>query len=204
MYLAAGLYCDGRSSPVKIRNMSESGALIDSAGAPPVGSLVQLVRGTLIAHGLVAWSSGSRCGMRFSGRVDVAQWRAAPANAEQQRVDDVVRLVKAGAIPLPLPARADAEASLEIADGGEQLAGDVRRISRLLDGLSEELAGDPLIVERHGPSLQHLDIAAQVLAAIEAILIGERNAGSTNLQDLRRSADQALIRDEQSRFNSTS
>src|SRR4051812_20135059 len=97
IYLAAVLYCDGISSAVKIRNISATGALLEGEGLPAAGALVQLIRGGLIAHGLVAWSDSGRCGLRFSGTIDVPHWRM--INSDQQRVDEVVRLVKAGAVP---------------------------------------------------------------------------------------------------------
>ena len=107
LYLGAALYCDGSSTPARIRNMSAEGALVEAAVLPEIGALVQLVRGTLIVHGLVIWCAEGRCGLKFSGAVVVQQWRTAPANAEQHRVDEVVSLVKAGAVPLPVAAHSE-------------------------------------------------------------------------------------------------
>jgi len=194
LYLAAALYCDGLSSPVKIRNISSAGALVEGMVVADTGSLVQLVRGGLIVHGLVAWSVDGRCGIKFSGTVDVQQWRAVPGNCEQQRVDEVVRLVKAGAVPLPVPPLAGPE---QIGDPAAEISGDLRRALALLDRLGEALAGDPEIVTRHGTALQKLDIAMQVLSAVEAIVTGESDPeiDATKLSGLRRSADQALQRE---------
>ena len=191
LYLAAALYCDGFSSPVKIRNISSAGALLEGPAIPDPGSLVQLVRGALIVHGLVAWSADGRCGIKFSGTVDVQQWRAVPGNSEQQRVDEVVRLVKAGAVPLPVPPLVRSE---ELGDPGADLSTDLRRALDLLDRLGEALAGDEELVTRHTTALQNLDIAMQVIAAIGAIVTGESDPeiDATKLSGLRRSADQAL------------
>lgn len=196
IYLAAALYMDGCSSPIKIRNMSATGALLEGSVIPRVGSLVQLVRGTLIAHGLVAWATDARCGLKFSGRVDVQSWRAAPTNAEQQRVDEVVRLVKAGAVPLPVPPLGQGRPEDRAAAGTSELASDLRQVSELLDKLGNELASDPDIVTRHGPALQHVDIAMQMIAAIEAIIADHQNLEPTTMKlvGLRRSAEQALQR----------
>jgi hypothetical protein len=38
MFVMAVLYCDGCSAPVRIRNLSRSGALIESAVIPPDGA----------------------------------------------------------------------------------------------------------------------------------------------------------------------
>lgn len=195
IYLAAALYCDGSSSPVKIRNISETGAMIEGAPFPSLGSLVQLVRGGLIVHALVAWATEDRCGLKFSGCVDVQQWRAGPTNGEQQRVDDIVRLVKAGAVPLPVPYLAQpAEPSCSEVDEAAVICGDLKRAAALLASLGEALAGDPEIVGRHGSRLQNLDIAMQVIAGVEATLAGHNDSGNdaVKLAGLRRSADQAL------------
>jgi hypothetical protein len=195
LYIAAALYCDGSPSPVKIRNISATGALVEGAVIPSVGALVQLVRGGLIVHGLVAWCVDGRCGLKFSGCVDVQQWRAVPSNSEQQRVDEVVRLVKAGAVPLPVPplSQLSPEAGN---DSGAELSGDLQRASELLDNLGAVLAGDPDIVTRHGAAMQNLDIAMQVIAAVQAIIAGhcDFEIDGAKLQGLRRSADQALQR----------
>jgi hypothetical protein len=191
LYLSAALYCDGFSSPVKIRNISSAGALVEGLDIPDAGSLVQLVRGGLIVHGLVAWSAEGRFGIKFSGTVDVQQWRSVPGNSEQQRVDEVVRLVKAGAVPLPVPPLVRPE---EIGHPSEGLSGDIRRALELLDRLGEVLARDEEVVTRHGTALQNLDIAMQVIAAVGAIVTGESDPeiDATKLSGLRRSADQAL------------
>ena len=192
---AAALYCDGCSAPVRIRNMSVTGALVEGAALPDVGALVQLVRGGLIVHALVVWVAGGQCGLKFSGGVDVQEWRAGPLNGEQERVDEVVRLVKAGAVPLPVAPLAPAGP----AQGGRlraRLGGDLRRARELLDDLGGALASDPGIVERHGPKLQNLDIAMQVIAAVEAGIAEQRDLTTigVKLLGLRRSAAQALRR----------
>ena len=195
LYLAAALYCDGSSSPVKIRNISTTGALVEgTATIPAAGSLVQLVRGGLIVHGLVAWCSKGRCGLKFSGSVDVQQWRASPSNSEQQRVDEIVRLVKAGAVPLPVPPLSQIAAPEEFHETNTDLSADLARASKLLENLGGVLASDPNIVTQHGTALQNLDIAMQVIAAVEAIIAGESDLeiDATKLPGLRRSADQAL------------
>lgn len=194
LYLAAALYCDGSSSLVKIRNISSTGALVEGRLVPAPGSLVQLVRGELIVHGLVAWSADARCGLKFSGTVDVQEWRAAPRNCQQQRVDEIVRLVKAGAVPLPVRPLVHGNHELAPGDAGADPREDLQRASKLLEALGGALASDPEIVARHGTALQNLDIALQVIAAVEATISG--NAGLefdvTKMLGLRTSADQAL------------
>jgi hypothetical protein len=189
------LYSDGCSTPVKIRNIASTGALVEGGAVPGAGSLVQLVRGGLIVHCLVAWSADGRCGLKFSGRIDVQRWCAFPANLEQQRVDEVVGLVKAGAVPLPVAALACPDDCNDPSDTS-YLSRDLRRVSGLLDSLGDVLTSDPDLVSRYGAELQNLDIAVQVIAALEAALTGdvEVHNGGSKLAGLRRSAYQALQR----------
>ena len=190
LYLAATLYCDDHSFPVKIRNISSTGALLESRTMLTAGVLVQLVRGSLIVHGLVAWAEDGRYGLKFSGSVDVQQWRATPMNAEQQRVDDVVRLVKAGAVPLPINAP-----SPDRPDDANELSADLQRASALIGKLADRLAKDSIVVALYATELQNLDIAIQIIAAVEGILIGKTDlgTGTAKFASLRKSADQALI-----------
>jgi hypothetical protein len=191
LYLAATVYHDGHPSPVKIRNISSAGALLESRSDLPSGALIQLVRGNLIVTGLVAWSSDGRYGLKFSGGIDVQQWRANPANAEQQRIDEVVRLVKAGAVPLAIHTTAT-----DLPSDIEGLSDDLQRASDLLETLSDRLAKDGIVVAQYPCELQNLDIALQVIAAVGAILSGENDlaTGAVKFINLRRSADQALGR----------
>lgn len=194
--LSAVLYCEGLPASVRVRNMSPGGAMIEGPVLPETGAIFQLVRGSLIVHGLVIWSADGRCGLQFSGSVDVAQWQGAPTNSQQQRVDDIVRLVKAGAVPLPVPALGAAATAAEPAQAGEELPQDLKRVADLLVQLGDELAADDDVILAHGTALQNLDIAAQVvLAVIERLTGGEGRAESgAKLEGLRRSADQALQR----------
>jgi len=189
IYRTAILSSKSASSPVKIRNISSTGALIEGPAVPTVGTAVQLFRGDLTVRAHVAWTAGDRCGLKFSASVDVDQWRAASDNLHQQRVDEVVRLVKAGAVPLPTLARWGERD--EECDSGP----DLRRISGLLEILVELLASDPDLLRRHGPALQNLDIAIQMLATLDSAEDAPSPADrATKLEGLRRSADQALQR----------
>jgi hypothetical protein len=189
LYLAASLYCDGQSVSVKIRNLSPNGALLEVPAPVPASGLVQLVRGPLIVHALVIWSEGGRCGLKFSGVIDIQRWRLAPANAEQQRVDDIVRIVKTSAVPLPAPTQEEAELKED-----RPLSADLKLATELLARLGDRLAGDDAVVASHGADLQNLDIAMQMIGAVEAMLSGQSDLATdaTKIISLRRSADQAL------------
>ena len=195
IYLAAALRSNGCSSPVRIKNIAATGALVEGGAVPSAGTNVQLVRGDLIVHCLVAWCVNGRCGLKFSGSIDVQRWCAVPANLEQQRADEIVALVKAGAVPLPVPALRASEGCNEASNAAAQLSSDLQRVSGLLDSLGDTLTSDPDLVSRYGSELQNLDIAVQVIASLQAALTSDvalQDGGK--LANLRRGADQVLQR----------
>jgi hypothetical protein len=169
MFIAGMLYWGKSSAPARIRNMSTSGALVEAPALPPAGTSVRVARGSLDAHGVVAWVGTGRCGIRFTSQVAVREWLTPPRNCRQPLVDQMVLAVKLGA-DLPSagrqpPADHVAEASITL-----QLASDLREAAVLLDLLSADLAGDPALLRQHAPSLQNLDIAGQTLNAVIAAL----------------------------------
>jgi hypothetical protein len=189
MFLAAALAGPGYSVPVKIRNMSATGALVEAGSVPERGAAVQLVRGRLRASAEVAWCVAGKCGLRFSGLVNVKEWLAPAANQEQHRIDEAVRLLKAGAVPLGA-----ASQSRETVSSAE-LASDLDSVRRLLDAHCDCIAGDAAYVAQFGEQLQNLDIALQVVAAVADLLIcgpDDQLQTASRLKSLRASCFQAL------------
>lgn len=180
MFLAAVMRAGGERTPAKVRNMSQNGAMIESSVTPSVGTIVDVVRGALVARGTVIWSSENRCGVRFSSDVSVKDWLSAPTQVQQQRVDDIVALVKAGGASLILEDDA--------ANGPrspEQLVDDIGAVVLLLQDLEDDLAGSDATLERHGVKLQSLDIAVQMLRAVTHELTLDGSEGSVSLARLR-------------------
>lgn len=192
MFIAAALQGEDFSSPVKVRNMSVTGALAEGPTMPRSGAQVRLVRGSLSASARVAWSAQGRCGLHFSSLVCVRDWLAPPANVAQRQVDEVVGLLKLGALPMPKRRTTPADAS----GGDRQLlyGEDLRRASRLIELLSDELAGDERVVERHLAALQSLDIVIQTVSAVADGLAesADGQAVARRLENLRASCVQAL------------
>lgn len=190
MFLAAVLRAGTGQAPVRVRNMSRTGAMIETPVTPAPGAKVALMRGALVAHGMIVWSSSNRCGVRFSSEVSVKDWLAAPNKKQQQRVDDMVALVKAGG----------SESHSEDTDlrgprSQEQLVDDLGAVVSLLQNLEDDLAGSDETLARHAVKLQNLDIAMQMLRAVACELTPSRSEGSmrvASLEDLRASSSQAL------------
>jgi hypothetical protein len=192
MFLAAVLKGDGFSAPVRIRNMSGTGALVEGAAAPGRGSSVRLIRGSLMIPAQVAWSVAARCGLSFASTVSVQEWLAPPSNREQKRVDDTFRVMKAGAIPLPIgqqPHDATSPAELGI---------DLRAAARLLESHCDHVLGDPRALALYGERLQNLDIVLQTIGAVADMLTGacDELQTASRLQNLRMSARQAIERED--------
>ena len=189
LYLAASIYRDGAAHPVKIRNISATGALIEVRTSFAPGSLVRLVRGPLSVHGLVLWTEAGKLGLKFSESINVSRWGKTATNAEQQRVDDIVRLVKACAVPPPV----NVPPGLTPFDIEGPLA-DLRRAANLLGRLGDRLAADGIVVASYPAELQNLDIAIQMIEAVRLLLESaqEPATDSAKVASLRKSADQAL------------
>lgn len=188
LFMGATLHAADGTHQVKIRDLSAAGAQIEISVPLEVGSGVTLVRGSLRVLCRVTWCVGRRCGLQFTSPISVSDWMANSLNQQQQRVDQVVALAKAGAIPVEVSAKRIGVTSALTAE-------DLRRVSRLLENLGDALASDPMTVEKHGIQLQNLDIASQSLAALaEAVEIdgAVSEVILDRLSELRTSCTEAL------------
>lgn len=193
MFLGALLRAPGFSAPVRVRNMSVTGALVEGAAVPESGTEVQLVRGSLTVPSVVAWSIERRCGLRFSSLACIRDWLAPLSNSAQQRVDETVRVLKLGALPMPqrpVPHRTDSPHALPSA----QFAEDLERVARLIESLGDDLANDMDTLRRHIEKLQNLDIALQTIGVVADALTGRADEAMTlaRMENLRASCAAAL------------
>jgi hypothetical protein len=167
MFVTAVLYGDRGPAPVRIRNMSRSGALIESTEIPAEGSKVRLSRGSLSVRGQVVWLKEDRAGIRFDAAIAVADWLPRGNRPDsQQQVDDMIHACRSSAPPrqggggtAPVPATPEA----------------IRQLLDLKDALAAaagELAGDPAIAVAHPTALQAIDVAAQKLERLALLLAG--------------------------------
>jgi hypothetical protein len=151
MFVLATLYAGGASAPVKIRNLSPTGALIEGKRIPPPATKVSLRRGSLAVSGQVMWCGDGRAGLNFEAPAAVAHWLpGGEALIKQARVDAIFNgsggLAASDAAP-------DATTPFEIV-----------KVQRLLLSLAEALADDAQAVVRYAAELQALDVAAELLA----------------------------------------
>ena len=197
LMLAAEIEQDGRRQPVRIRNLSETGALIEGSALPEKGAALVLHRADFHIGATIAWSGGGRSGIHFDRPVSVPQWTgtaipsaAGSALRDQGRVDAFQAEARAAPIvpPAPLPpasAAAGEEARLAIR---ARLADELAYVRRLLDSMGDELVNEPIIVSHHGRTLQSIDLASQILGHLSNVLVADDPAGAVErigMEDLR-------------------
>ena len=196
LLLAATAEVGGRHLPIRIRNLSESGALIEGAGLPEAGLPIILVRGELQVAATVAWAVGSRRGVRFAGPTPVNEWtggKPKPIDCtglrDQRRVDAIQADARAHPVTGRALRSAEPPATHPVAaDLDNRLADELGYVQRLLEGLGDELIADLLLIQRHGKSLQSLDLVGQILGHVSAILRAEDKAAiveDIGMEDLR-------------------
>lgn len=163
MFVMATISAASAWGPVKVRNLSPSGALIEGAVLPAAKEKVCLRRGPLRVTGEVVWCGSGQAGLRFLSRVEVKEWLPASGNRlAQQRVDELVQQVRGEGSPCR-PSVISETAELHPI-GGSQLV----ELATALEALGNDLAGDAGVVDRHFSKLQTLDIAAQLLRKLSA------------------------------------
>ena len=153
VFLTATLDCGGRTMPVRIRNLSARGALVDGKALPPAGTRVRLLRGRLSALGEIAWETEVQGGLKFDGDVDVASWVQRLGHSGQERVDGVIAALRSGEAPPKFKDKPAAQESLPV-------------ISAALDQICERLASHPAMSIELGEDLMKLDAIAQSLRRI--------------------------------------
>jgi hypothetical protein len=181
LMLSASIEAGTLKAQVRIRNLSETGAMIEGAALPDVGTPLILRRLELEIGAMTVWRAPGRCGIRFGGTAAVDEWVAGarsprPADRGQARVDAIQSAVRRAA---PLPS-ADVPASRIPLDSDElesRIAEELAYVGRLLDAVGDELTENPIILQRHGRALQNFDVARQILVHLSAIL-GSRDRGA--------------------------
>lgn len=140
MFLSASLVTGTTALPVRVRNLSSRGALLDGALFPPVGTMVGLIRGELSANGLIAWHSNGHAGISFTVDIHVDAWVKRAGHAGQQRVDEALAALRR---EQSAPAAAHAPEGPTLGELSDQLHAICERIA-CMPSLSLEL-GEELV-----------------------------------------------------------
>lgn len=162
LFVMATMHAGTRSGPVKVRNLSQYGALIEGSGLPESGTEVRLCRAELEIAGRLVWCANGRAGLRFQAPVAVAEWLPGGLpNAGEQRADRMVQQFKGTGVALSNSSTDSDKARCEDVSVAE-----LNRLRKAIESLAEDLATDPAVVDRYGEKLQMLDIAAQTLGKL--------------------------------------
>jgi hypothetical protein len=194
LMLAASIESAGTRAPVRIRNLSETGAMLDGAALPAPGAALILVRADIQVPASVVWCEGGRCGIRFDNvAATVDEWITGKRTAVfqgqqgQARVDAIQNVVRSGAA-LPSEAGMPRGMAVSPAELERRIAEEIIYVRRLIDTLGEELVEDPVMLQRHSRVLQNLDRASQVLDHLGSVLGADDRVAAAKavvMQDLR-------------------
>jgi hypothetical protein len=153
LFVAATLYSDAGSAAVRVRNMSQSGALIETSVVPDPGTAVVLKRGSLQAPGRIAWEAEGKAGIAFSARVNVGDWLSPQVRGHQEQVDEIISGLRSGK-------QAGGVADGSSIAGDPSIDAELQALRADLVRLGDGLAGDSILVATH-PEVQLVDIALQ-------------------------------------------
>jgi len=192
LLLSASIESATLKAPVRIRNLSESGALLEGAAFPDVGGVLTLRRLEIAIDAAVVWRSGSRCGVQFKGKAAVADWVSGTLSrsshdVEQARVDGIQAAVRAGQ-PIPASAGRSVAPPVVDADLDRRIAEELAYVKRLLEIVGDELTDAPIVVQRYSRSLQSFDLACQILGHLSTVLTASNRGAAVEavgMEDLR-------------------
>jgi hypothetical protein len=193
LLLTATIRSQGVTAPVRIRNLSEKGAMVDGQALPEPGASIILQRLEVEMRGVVAWRAEGRCGIRFEGAASVDEWVAGRRAPEtifgqgQSRVDQIQAAIRGGRDIADEDVPAVSRPEL-ITDVEARVAEELDHVQRMLDDVAGDLIGDMALLQRHGDALQRFDNACQILNQLSAILKAKDRAAAiagVNLEALR-------------------
>lgn len=166
VFLAGVIHCGGSSFPVRIRNLSATGALVEGEDMPAAAGRVRLQRGPHSTSATIVWSNPSACGVRFEAAVPVNEWIAyGRGHKGQQRVDAMLASARAGG------GDSGTESSTPAAGIGHQhVAGQLELLVIELQQIGLDLSAMTLFTPEDIGALQRLDIATQKLAGLTAMV----------------------------------
>ncbi len=153
VFLSASLIVGAVPLPVRVRNMSRHGALLDGGSLPAPGARIRLIRGGLSVDGEVAWQHDCQAGISFSGEIDVGAWVKKVGHSGQQRVDEAIAALRRNQ---SLPANQAPQAP------------SLGRIGEELQAICDRLASSSSITVEFGEELVKLDTLAQTLQQLSA------------------------------------
>ena len=158
VFLAAVLASAGGSAPVRVRNISNRGALIDGDLLPKEGSEVELHRGRLTARGEIAWLAGGQCGLRFDEEIAVREWVQAVGHVGQDQVDRAIAALRHSHRGKVIHAKSSEQTPPQM---------DLPTIANEIDSICERLVNSPKLFIELGEELVKLEALTQQIRTID-------------------------------------
>jgi hypothetical protein len=173
LFLAATIRFDGNVEPIRIRDLSASGARIEGSTLPEIGAAADITRGTMLASGRVMWREAKACGFRFDEPLPLEDWIPTRITPEQVLVNRLVERATTGDAEA-LPGLAAPRPQERLADAlPKRLAEELAYVTRLIESFGDDLSGEPLILTRYSEKLQNLDLSTKILRQVAALLVAD-------------------------------
>jgi hypothetical protein len=162
---AAAIICFGQArASVRIRNISNGGALIECPEPPGPGTELRLIRGSLSAVGRIRWTEGTKAGVAFGDQLDVTSWLASCAfRGHQERVDEIVSAIRMDSGQASGDANAEGPA---LAMDSQELIEMLVQVQHRIQHAAETMALDPAVLRGHGAGLQALDATVRIVRGL--------------------------------------
>lgn len=173
LFLVAILSSGTAVTTVRIRNLSASGALIESSELPPVGAPISIRRASLAADGVVVWRSANQAGVAFNANLYVSDWLPKNSRATQCTVDELIYNVKNCHNDQSDQRRPALPPASHNADFAE-----LTSLRCDLVTLADRLVQDVVLVATH-PEIQLLDVAIQKIDRILKQKVAENSSASS-------------------------
>lgn len=193
LMLAATIKSEGLEAAVRIRNLSETGAMIEGPALPLPDKRLILRRSGVEIGARVVWHEAGRCGIQFEGTIAVEEWAGGtrvgspPDVSGQARVDAIQAAIRSGAA-VSAEQATQAPTAQGAADLNARLANELAYVRRLLDAIGDDLVRDPIMVQRHGQALQRFDSVCQMIGHLSAVVGAaepQEAARQVTMEDLR-------------------
>ncbi len=161
-FLTATMQVKGKACPVKVKNLSPRGAMIEAPDIPEVGCTITVTRGELGAAAEVVWTEANHFGVRFTEKVDVPRWSIEAG----YQSDSIPCLPAARPISKLDKRKLDLDDTILLS----RISDEISYLGRVMETISDVLSSDPLLRHRHARSIQDLVISEEMLDQIAAVL----------------------------------
>jgi hypothetical protein len=119
------LHCNGQRTPIRVRNISATGAMVQCSEVVPNGAEAMLeLSETVSVHGTIGWVVGDQVGLRFHGHFDVTQLARSTPQIAPQRWERPAYLNKAAETASPWDPRWQ---RISMREMGDELEGFLKR-----------------------------------------------------------------------------